>query len=73
MRESTTIRVSSKTRDAVRELAEEDNLNLDEEIKRLTRAERQRRLGAALTIEPDAHDTAWLAATADSVQVHAPR
>jgi hypothetical protein len=73
MRDSTTtIRVSLGTRDAVRDLADADGLTLDEEIQRLTRAERQRRLGAALAADPDEHDSAWLSATADSVVVNAP-
>jgi hypothetical protein len=73
MRDSTTtIRVSPGTRDAVRDLADTDGLTLDEEIQRLTRAERQRRLGAALAADPDEYDSAWLSATADSVVVNAP-
>ena len=48
MRESTTIRVAPATRDALRRLADSDGVNMDQAIARLLRAERQRRMGAAL-------------------------
>ena len=52
MRESTTIRVAPSTRDALRRLADSDGVNMDEAIARLLRAERQRRMGAALAATP---------------------
>ena len=59
---ATSVRVSRRTRDAVRALAEADGVTLDEEIERLARSERQRRIGEALadesTTSPD--DQAWL-------------
>ena len=61
MRDTTTIRVSPGNRDALRRLAESDGVTLDEEIARLLRAERQRRIGTALSaVEPTDGDKAWL-------------
>jgi hypothetical protein len=68
MRESTTIRLASGTRDDLRRLADADGLTLDEEIARLLRAERQRRMGAALasaTLTED--DRRWLDLSAATV------
>jgi hypothetical protein len=45
---STTVRVSTSTRDAVRALAVADGITIDEAIARLARRERQRRMGEAL-------------------------
>jgi hypothetical protein len=58
MPNSTTVRVDVDTRDAVKAIAEADGVTLDVAIRRLVRAERQRRMGAALA-EADA-DSAWL-------------
>lgn len=45
----------------MRRLAESDGVTLDEEIARLLRAERQRRIGTALsTVEPTDGDKTWL-------------
>lgn len=61
MRESTTVRLSRSTRDNLRHLADDDGVTLDDEIIRLVRAERQRRIGQALSAsEPDAGEQAWL-------------
>lgn len=60
MRTSTTIRVDTSTRDAVRQLADDDQITLDEMIRRLAREERQRRIGSALNAPLDADDNAWL-------------
>ena len=74
MQDSTTVRVSSSTRDAVRLLATDDGLSMDEEIQRLARAERQRRIGTALATNPlDDDDQAWLDVSADTVRLDAPR
>jgi hypothetical protein len=62
---STTVRVSTRTRDYVRQLAEDDGVTLDVEIERLARAERQRRMGAALA--DAAIDEPWLDAVAQEV------
>ncbi len=67
MHGSTTVRVSVPTRDAVRSLADEDGLTLDEEIRRLTRAERQRRIGAALARPPSEDERLWLDMAADEI------
>jgi hypothetical protein len=68
MQPSTSVRVSRDTRDAVRDLADADGVTLDEEIQRLARAERQRRMGAALArVELDADDRAWIDAGARTV------
>jgi hypothetical protein len=71
MRDSTTIRVSVATRDALRDLADRDGVTLDEELARLARAERQRRIGLALALEPSADDRAWLEAGIVTVRDHA--
>jgi hypothetical protein len=61
MRETTTIRVTPSTRSALRSLADFDGVTLDEELTRLTRAERQRRFGAALaSSEADDNEQRWL-------------
>lgn len=61
MQNKTTVRVSRGTRDAVRELATHDGVTLDEEIQRLAKAERQRRIGAALAAaELDEADQRWI-------------
>lgn len=74
MHDSTTVRVSTTTRDALRLLATDDGITMDEEIKRLTRAERQRRIGTALATSPvDRHDQTWLDMSADTARGDAPR
>jgi aldose 1-epimerase len=61
MQSSTSVRVCVGTRDAIRALAVADGVTLDEEISRLARAERQRRIGEALSVDRlDEHDRAWL-------------
>lgn len=61
MRASTTVRVSRDTRDSLRDLAENDGVTLDEEVNRLVRAERQRRIGQALSVgHLDKEDSSWL-------------
>ena len=67
MQDTTTVRVSRSTRDAVRSLAEADGLSLDEEIQRLTRAERQRRIGQALAAPIDEADQSWLELAAATI------
>ena len=62
------MRVARETRDAVRDLADQDGVTLDEEIQRLARAERQRRLGAALASDHlDDEDRSWLDLGASTV------
>ncbi len=46
--QSTTIRVSTMTRDAVKALAEADDRTLDEQIALMARRERQRQMGIEL-------------------------
>jgi predicted transcriptional regulator len=46
--QSTTIRVSAETRDAVKALAEVDDRTLDQQIALMARRERQRAMGQAL-------------------------
>ncbi len=68
MRETTTIRVSTDTRAGLRELAEHDGVTMDDEIARLVRAERQRRIGAALAASMhDRDDEQWLTMSARTV------
>lgn len=73
MQITTSMRVAVATRDAVRALAEHDGVTLDEEIGRLARAERQRRMGQALAAEISTDDEQWLDAVADTVNEHARR
>lgn len=64
---TTTVRVMKTTRDAVRSLADADGLTLDGEIERLARAERQRRIGAALRAAPGDDEQSWLDMAAATV------
>lgn len=60
--QSTTIRVTTATRDAVKALAEVENRTLDEQIALMTRRERQRQMGIELaSIEPSETDCAVIA------------
>lgn len=68
MQYQTSVRVSTRTRDAVRRLADADDVTLDEEIARLARSERQRRMGLELSqVEPNDEDQAWIDAGLDAV------
>lgn len=68
MQDTTTVRVSGRTRDAVRSLALADGITLDAEIEQLARAERQRRYGLALAEAPlDEESEAWLDLGAETV------
>ncbi|MFN3215450.1 MAG: hypothetical protein ACE367_03030 [Acidimicrobiales bacterium] len=49
MPRTTTIKVSTQTRDALRQLAEREGLSLDAQLARLIRAERRRVIGAQLS------------------------
>lgn len=72
MRDSTTVRVSTSTRDALRILADHDGLTMDEEIQRLARTERQRRLGASLAEDqPDNDEQTWLNIGSETVTANA--
>ena len=65
MPELTTIKVSTRTRDALRQLAERDGLTLDAQLDLLIRRERRRTIGLQLAGAPlDAHDRAVLDASA---------
>ena len=68
MPRSTTIKVSVRTRDALRQLADRDGLTLDAQLDRLIRRERRRFLGAQLAGAPlDDDDLAILDASAGDV------
>ncbi len=68
MPESTTIKVSVQTRDALRQLADRDGLTLDAQLDRLIRRERRRIIGAQLSGAPlDDDDLAVLDASASDV------
>ena len=72
MPDSTTVRISRRTRDHLRHLADADDVTLDEEITRLVRAERQRRIGRALADDGSVGDAAaWLELGASTVGEHA--
>jgi hypothetical protein len=68
MPETTTIKVSVQTRDALRQLADRDGLTLDAQIERLIRRERRRIIGAQLSGAPlGEDDVAVLEASASDV------
>lgn len=48
MQKSTTVRLARSTHESLKALASDDGVTLDDEMKRLLRAERQRRMGDAL-------------------------
>jgi hypothetical protein len=68
MSELTTIKVSTRTRDALRQLAERDGLTLDAQLGMLIRRERRRVIGlqlASASLTPD--DRTVLDASASDV------
>lgn len=68
MQETTTIKVSVRTRDALRQLADREGLTLDAQLDRLIRRERRRLIGAQLAGAPlDADDRVVLDASAGDV------
>lgn len=68
---STTIRVSKAVRDEVGALAATEHVTLDEMLRRLVRAERQRRIGAELaTHEPTTDERAIVAVGLAVVERH---
>ena len=68
MPDSTTIKVSVRTRDALRQLADREGLTFDAQIRELVRRERRRIIGAQLASAPlDADDGAVRDASASDV------
>ena len=68
MPRTTTIKVSTQTRDALRQLAEREGLSLDAQLARLIRAERRRVIGAQLASgHLEGEDAAVLDASASDV------
>ena len=68
MSDSTTIKVSTRTRDALRQLADRDGVTLDRELEKMIQRERRRLIGAQLSGVPLSHDeTAVLDASAADV------
>ena len=66
--ESTTIKVSVRTRNALRQLAERDGLTLDAQLEQLIRRERRRIIGAQIASAPlDDEDIAVMDASASDV------
>ena len=66
---TTTVRLSRDTRDDLRHLAHSDGVTLDEEVTRLVRAERQRRIGQVLgTTRPDTEERTWIEMGADVIR-----
>lgn len=58
----------------MRHLADDDGVTLDDEIIRLVRAERQRRIGQALSAsEPDTEEQTWIGIGAEAVRNDAGR
>ncbi len=71
---STTIRVSKAVRDEIGALAAAEHITLDEMLRRLARAERQRRMGAELAAhEPTNTERAIIAGGLATVEHHAGR
>lgn len=71
---STTIRVSKAVRDEIGALAAADNVTLDEMLRQLARAERQRRIGAELAAhEPTSAERAIVAVGLATSDQHASR
>ena len=69
MSNTTTIKVSVRTRDALRQLAEREGLTLDAQLDRLIRRERRRIIGAQLGgAQLDAEDMVVLDASASDVR-----
>lgn len=65
---ATTIKVSVRTREALRELADREGLTFDAQIAKLVPRERRHTIGAQLASAPlDADDTAVLDASASDV------
>ena len=68
MPDSTTIKVSVRTRDALRQLADREGLTLDAQLQKLIRRERRRIIGAQLASAPlHADEVAVLDASAGDV------
>ncbi|MCY4631975.1 MAG: hypothetical protein OXE75_13995 [bacterium] len=68
MRDLTTIKVSVRTRDALRQLAEREGLTFDAQIEKLIRREKRRIIGAQLASAPlDSDDKAVLDASASDI------
>jgi hypothetical protein len=68
MPDTTTIKVSTETRDALRRLADREGLTLDAQLQKLIRRERRRLLGKQLSAGGlDDNDTAVLNASASDV------
>lgn len=64
----TTIKVSMRTRDALRQLAERDGLTMDAQLEALIRRERRRVMGTQLASQPlDSKELAVLDASASDV------
>ena len=68
MPDSTTIKVSVRTRDALRQLADRDGITFDAQLEKMIRRERRRIIGAQLASVPlDVDDEAVLDASAGDV------
>jgi hypothetical protein len=71
---STTIRVSKEVRDEIGALAAVEHITLEEMLRRLARAERQRRMGADLAAhESTSTERAVIAVGLATVKQHARR
>lgn len=68
MPDSTTIKVSVRNRDALRQLADREGLTFDAQLEKMIRRERRRIIGAQLASAPlDVEDKAVLDASAGDV------
>ena len=65
---TTTIKVSIRTRDALRQLADREGLTMDAQLERLIRTERRRTIGAQLSSgQPDPDEERLLDASVSDV------
>ena len=68
MQKTATVRLARSTHESLKALASDDGVTLDDEMKRLVRAERQRRMGDALAnLDLSEADQAVLKASARDV------
>lgn len=64
----TTVKVSVRTRDALRQLADREGITLDAQIEKMIRRERRRVMGEQLaSVPPDVDDARVLDASAGDV------
>jgi RNase P/RNase MRP subunit p30 len=62
------MKISTETRDELKSIAERDGITLDAALRKLLRAERQRRMGEELAQRPKAdEDASWVVGSTAAV------